>query len=284
MTFARMLSAAVAALVLLAPVTIARAADDTVVATIDGKPVTEGELAAIQAELESAFQNLPDEKKRAAALSALIEIRLMVAEAEKIGLEKKPEVARKLAMLRDRALHAAFVDDQVAGKVTEEEIRARYDKEIASAPPVTEVRASHILVDTEEKAKEIIQKLDAGGDFAALAKENSKDGSANDGGDLGYFGPGRMVPEFEKAAFALEVGAYTKQPVQSQFGWHVIKVTDKRQQPPPAYDQVKDQVKSAILTEKYFAVVKAMREAAKVEVADPALKAALDEIEAQKAK
>lgn len=272
------------AVALIAAAPAARAADDTVVATVNGLPVTEGELAAIKSELESAFDKIPDDKKQAAALSALIEIRLMVEDAVKQGLDKKPDLARKIALLKDRALHAAYVEDQVAGKVTEEEIRARYDKEIASAPPVNEVRASHILVDSKEKAEEIIKKLNEGADFAALAKENSKDGSAAEGGDLGFFGPGRMVPEFEKAAFALEVGAHTKEPVQSQFGWHVIKVTDKRQQVPPPYEQVKEQVKAAIITEKYFALVKSMREAAKIDVPDAALKAALDEIEAQKAK
>ncbi|MBK8456674.1 MAG: peptidylprolyl isomerase [Phyllobacteriaceae bacterium] len=270
------------ALVFAAPA--ARAADDTVVATVNGQPVTEGELTAIQTELESAFDKIPEDKKMAAALSALIEIRLMVEDATKQGIDKKPALARKIALLRERALHAAYIEDQVAGKVTEEEIRARYDKEIAAAPPVNEVRASHILVDEKAKADEIIKKLNEGADFAALAKENSKDGSAAEGGDLGFFGPGRMVPEFEKAAFALEVGAYTKEAVQSQFGWHVIKVTDKRQQVPPPYDQVKEQVKGAIITEKYFALVKSMREGAKIEVPDAALKAGLDEIEAQKAK
>lgn len=254
------------------------AADDTVVATVNGMAITEADIAAVQTELGDAFAKLPDDKKKAAALSALIEIRLMVADALAQGLDKKP----KVALMRDRALHSAYVDDQVAGKVTDEEVRARYDKEIAAAPPVNEVRASHILVDAKEKAEEIIKKLDGGADFAELAKENSKDGSAAEGGDLGFFGPGRMVPEFEKAAMALEVGAYTKEPVQTQFGWHVIKVTDKRQQVPPPYDQVKDQVKGAIITEKYFALVKSMRAAATVDVPDAALKAGLEEIEAQK--
>jgi peptidyl-prolyl cis-trans isomerase C len=262
----------------------AAAADDTVVATINGQPVTEAELATIGEELSSAFQNLPDEKKRAAALSALIEVRLLVADAEAKGIDKKPDVARRIALLRDRALHSAYIEDQVSSKVTDEEVRARYDKEIAAAPPVNEVRASHILVDSKEKAEEIIKQLDGGADFATLAKENSKDGSANEGGDLGYFGPGRMVAEFEKAALALDVGAYTKEPVQTQFGWHVIKVTDRRQQLPPPFEKVKDQIKAAVLTEKYFDLVKTMRAAATVDIPDAGLKTQLEEIEAQKSK
>ncbi|MFZ1773363.1 MAG: peptidylprolyl isomerase [Rhizobiaceae bacterium] len=257
-------------------------ADDDVVATINGIQITEGELVIAQNELDSQFQKLPDDKKRAAALSALFEIKMMSAEAAAKGIDKDPATVRKLKFLHERALHSAFVESQLVASLSEEEIRARYDKEIAAQPPVNEVRASHILVKTEEEALAIIKRLDAGEDFAALAKEKSSDGSAAEGGDLGYFGPGRMVPEFEKAAFELEVGGYTKVPVKSQFGFHVIKVVDKRIQQPPAYEQVKEQIRSVVLSEKYFALVKSLRAAAKVEVTDPELKKAVDEIEAQK--
>ena len=257
-------------------------ADDDVVATINGIQITEGELVIAQSELDSQFQKLPDDKKRAAALSALFEIKMMSAEAAAKGIDKDPATVRKLKFLHERALHSAFVESQLVASLSEEEIRARYDKEIAAQPPVNEVRASHILVKTEEEALAIIKRLDAGEDFAALAKEKSSDGSAAEGGDLGYFGPGRMVPEFEKAAFELEVGGYTKVPVKSQFGFHVIKVVDKRIQQPPAYEQVKEQIRSVVLSEKYFALVKSLRAAAKVEVTDPELKKAVDEIEAQK--
>lgn len=277
----RLLVAFAAGLFLALP---AAAADDAVVATVNGQPVTEAELAMVAGEMEAAFKSLPDEKKRAAALSAVIEIRMMAAEAEKAAIDKDPATALRLSYLRQRALHSAYIDQQLAPTVTDADIRARYDQEIAATPPVMEVRASHILVDTAEKAVEIIKQLDGGADFAELAKANSKDGSAAEGGDLGFFGPGRMVAEFEKAAFALEIGAHTKEPVQSQFGFHVIKVTDRRQQLPPPYEEVKEQVKGLVLTEKYFALIKSLREATAVEVGDPALKAALDEIEAQKVK
>ncbi|MFZ1679854.1 MAG: peptidylprolyl isomerase [Rhizobiaceae bacterium] len=280
-TSVRLLVALAAGLFLALP---AAAADDPVVATINGQPVTEAELTLVAGEMEAAFKNLPDDKKRAAALSAVIEIRMMAAEAEKAAIDKDPATALRLSYLRQRALHSAYIDQQLAPTVTDAEIRARYDQEIAATPPVMEVRASHILVDTAEKAAEIIKQLDGGADFAELAKANSKDGSAAEGGDLGFFGPGRMVAEFEKAAFALEIGAHTKEPVQSQFGFHVIKVTDRRQQLPPPYEEVKEQVKGLVLTEKYFALIKSLRDATAVEVGDPALKAALDEIEAQKVK
>jgi peptidyl-prolyl cis-trans isomerase C len=138
-----------------------------------------------------------------------------------------------MAFLQQRALHGEMVEKGVVDKVTDAEVRARYDQEIANTPPANEVHARHILVKTKEEAEAIIKQLDGGGDFQKLANEHTSDPSGkSNGGDLGWFGPGQMVPEFDKAAFALDVGKYTEQPVQSQFGWHVIKVEDKRAKQP----------------------------------------------------
>lgn len=253
---------------------------DKVVATVNGKPITEAELALAETDLDPQFSRLPPEQRRAAALSAVIEIRVLAEHAEETGLAEDADFKRRMEFLRDRALHSALVEKEIASEVTDEAIRARYDQEIANTPPTNEVRARHILVKTKEEAEEIIKQLDAGADFETLAKEKSGDpGSGAQGGDLGYFGPGRMVPEFEKAAFALEVGEYTKEPVQSQFGFHVIKVDDKRTQQPPAFEQVKEQVRSIVLREKYLELAKNLREEAKVEIEDPALKESVENIE-----
>ncbi|MGO4831608.1 peptidylprolyl isomerase [Rhizobiaceae sp. 2RAB30] len=260
--------------------TAAQPDPNKVVATINGKPITEADLSLAESDLDQQFARLPAEQRRAAALSAIIEIQLLAADAEAKGLDKDPEFQRRMAFLKQRALHAALIDSEVAGKITDEEIRARYDKEIAATPPANEVKAAHILVKTKEEAQEIIKRLDAGEKFEDIAKEKSTDtGSGANGGDLGYFGPGQMVPEFEKAAFALEVSSYTKEPVQSQFGWHIIKVEDKRAQQPPAFEQVKEQFRSVVLRDKYMALVKSLREGGKVEIADPELKKAVDETE-----
>jgi peptidyl-prolyl cis-trans isomerase C len=185
-----------------------------------------------------------------------------------------------MAFLQQRALHSAVVDAEVSAKITDEEIRKRYDTEVSNTPPVNEVKARHILVKTKEEADAIIEQLEAGGDFEKLANENTTDPSGKEtGGELGYFGPGQMVPEFEKAAFALDVGAYSKEPVESQFGFHVIKVEDKRTQQPPAFDQVKDQIRSILLRENYFALVKSLRGAAKVDIADAELKKAVEQVD-----
>lgn len=264
-------------------VTGAVAQDDAVVATINGDQVTESDLAIAIADLEQQFAQLPEDQRRAAALAAIIEIRLMSKAAEDKGFGDDADFKRRMELLRQRALHSSYIEKEIASSVTDEAVRARYDKEVAATPPTSEVRARHILVATEEEAKAIIAELDAGGDFEAIAKEKSSDGAAAQGGDLGYFGPGRMVPEFEKAAFALEVGQYTKEPVQSQFGFHVIKVEDKRVQQPPAFEQVEAQFRSIVLREKYFEAVESLRNGADIEIADEGLKAALDAAEAGQA-
>jgi peptidyl-prolyl cis-trans isomerase C len=251
-----------------------------VVATVEGQDVTEGDLALALQGLEQQFANLSPEQRRAAALSALIEIRLLAAKAEEEGLDDGEEFQRQMNFLRERALHSAFIEQEVAASVTDEEVRARYDQEIANTPPANEVRARHIIVDSEEKAKELITELDGGADFEELAKANSTDGAASQGGDLGYFGQGQMVPEFEQAAFAMDVGDHSADPVKTQFGWHVIKVEDKRQQQPPAFEQVGPQIRSILLRERYFQTVEEIREAADIEIADAELKATLDEMEA----
>ena len=153
-----------------------------------------------------------------------------------------------------------MVDKDVADKITDAEVRARYDKQIAETPPVNEVQARHILVKTEEEAHAIIKQLDGGADFEKLANEHTIDPSGKtSGGDLGYFTAGQMVPEFEKAAMALDIGKYTEEPVKTDFGWHVIKLEDKRVQQPPAFEQVKAQIKELVLREKYFALVNELR-------------------------
>ncbi|MDG4880914.1 peptidylprolyl isomerase [Mesorhizobium sp. WSM4884] len=256
---------------------------NAIVATINGEKLTEADLALAEGELSQQFQQLPPEQRRAAALSAAIEIRVMAKKAVDSGLDKDADFQRRMAFLQQRALHGEVVEKEVVNKVTDAEVRARYDQEIANTPPVNEIHARHILVKTKEEAEAIIKQLDGGADFQKLANEHTSDPSGkSNGGDLGWFGPGQMVPEFDKAAFALDVGKYSKEPVKSQFGWHVIKVEDKRAKQPPAFDDVKDQAKQAVIRDKYFAMVKELRGAAKVDIPDGKLKAAVDTLESGK--
>jgi len=258
----------------------AQDAEDKVVATIDGNPVYASQLALAEAEMGSQFQRLPEDQRRAAVLSALIDIKLMAKQAEEAGVPETEDFKKKLQFLRDRTLHNEYFRTQVVEALTEDEVRARYEKEIAAMPAEQEIRARHILVDSEEQAKAIIAELDAGKDFIELAKEKSTGPSGEQGGDLGYFTRGRMVPEFEEAAFALEPGTYTKEPVKTEFGWHVIEVEDKRDAAPPTYEQVADQIQRLMMQEKYLALLQAAHESADVEVTDPDLKKALETQEA----
>ena len=271
---ARLIPFSFAAFMMISPVF---AADDAVLANIDGQSITEADVAMTMRDLAQQFEKIPAEKQKAAALQALIEIRLMAAKGRAEGVDQTEDFKRQQQFLADRVLHQATIDSAIAGKITDEDIKARYDKEVAGRPAEEEVKARHILVKTEDEAKKLIAELDGGAKFEDLAAKHTTDPSGKDsGGDLGYFGAGMMVPEFEKAAMETAVGDYTKVPVQTQFGFHIIKVEDKRAKAAPPLEQVKDQVKSLLLRERYTAFLDELRAGAKVEILDPALKAELE--------
>ena len=256
----------------------ALAQEDGVVAMLNGEPITEADIAMAEADLDPQFGRLPEAQRRAAALSAVIDVRLFATEAEKQSIDQGEDFQQRMEFLRERALHSAYIDQNVVQGITEEELRARYDQEIAKVEPQEEVRARHILVETEEEAAEIIKQLDEGADFAAIAEEKSTDGAAAQGGDLGYFTRGRMVPEFEEAAFALEPGEHSTEPVKSDFGWHVIKVEDKRMQEPPAFKQVENQIRSMLIRDRYLETVASLRGGAEIDIPNEELKTAVDQM------
>ncbi|WP_421579824.1 peptidylprolyl isomerase [Shinella sp. M31] len=278
--------AAVAVIAIAAATAGARAEDaaaDPVVAKVGATEIHESELKLAIAGLDPQLANLPDEQKRVAALSSIIDVKLLAADADKEGLKDSADFKQRLAFLTDRELHNAYFKKHVVDAVTPDEVKARYEKEIAAITPEDEIRARHILVKTEEEAKAIIKDLDAGKDFIEIAKEKSTDPNKSEGGDLGYFGKGRMVPEFEAAAFALEKGAYSKEPVKTQFGFHVIKIEDKRKQQPPALDQVEPQVRQLVMRDKYLELLAKAKAAAPVDIQDATLKTAYDAVNKQDA-
>ncbi|TCN17575.1 peptidylprolyl isomerase [Sinorhizobium americanum] len=269
---------AAAALVAMMAAGVARAeGTDPVVAKVGEQEIRQSELDLAITSLDPQLQRMPDEQKRAAALSAVIDVKLLVKDAEKEGLQNDATFKQRVAFLTERELHNAFFKKHVVDAVTKEEVKARYDKEIAAIPAQEEVKARHILVKTEDEAKAVIKELDAGKSFVELAKAKSTDPNKDDGGDLGYFTKGRMVPEFETAAFALEKGTYTKTPVKTQFGFHVILVEDKRPQAPPALEQVEPQVRQLVMRDKYLALLDTAKKATGVEISDPALKKAYED-------
>ena len=271
---------AAAALVALTGMTLpalAEDAKDPVIAKIDGVEVTQSDLSLAIDNLDPQLAQLPDDQKKLAALSTVIDAKVIAEKARAEKIEDTSEFKNRLEFIVDRELHNAYFKKHVVDTITDADIKARYDAEIAKLPPVEEVRARHILVKTEDEAKTVIKELGEGKDFAELAKAKSTDPNKSDGGDLGYFKKGMMVPEFETAAFAMKKGDVSKEPIKTQFGFHVIKVEDKRNAPPPEFDQVKDQVKQIVLRDKYMEVLKATKSAAKIEIDDPALKKAYDE-------
>jgi peptidyl-prolyl cis-trans isomerase C len=256
---------ALTALALLAPVTAAPAAPDDVLAKVDGNTITESDLDVAVEDLAGSLQSMTDEQKREYVLGYLIDLKLLAKAAENDALADSDEFKRKLAYLRDKALMEAHLTAAGAKAATEEAARKLYDETIKGLKPEVEVRARHILTETEEEAKAAYEKIKAGADFATVAKETSKDpGSAESGGDLGFFGKDQMVPAFADAAFKLEPGQVSE-PVKSDFGWHVIKAEERREKPVPTYEQVKPQITSFVQRRAQQEEIMKLRSAAKIE-------------------
>ncbi len=205
-------------------------------------------------DLSEAAQTLPDEMRSMPPqvlypmlLDQMVDRQALVIEAEKDGLQNQPQVQKALDRARDQVLQNAILTREIGPTVTDAALHAKYDAEYANKPGEEEVHARHILVPTEDEAKKVIAQLDKGADFAALAKQESKDPGAQNGGDLGFFKKGDMVPEFATAAFGLKPGQYTETPVKTQFGYHIIKTEERRVAPPPSFDQAKAELRQQII-------------------------------------
>lgn len=268
---------ALTALVALSHTASAADAKDPVIATVNGVDVTKTDLDLAEGNIDPQLSQLPPEQKKLAALTAVIDSKLIAAKAKTEKLDDTQDFKDRMEFITDRELHNAYFKKHIVDVVTDADVKARYDKEVAGMPKQEEVHARHILVKTEDEAKAVIKALGEGKDFAELAKEKSTDPNKSDGGDLGYFHKGQMVPEFEAAAFAMNKGDVSKVPVKTQFGYHVIKVEDKRDAPPPALDKVKDQVRQIIMRDKYMELLKTSKEEAKIVIVDPELKKGYDE-------
>jgi len=243
---------------------------ENTVAIVNGKPISKALFQAILAEVaqRSGGQAVPEDK----VFEGLVARELLNQEAEKQNLANDPQVAAKLENARRDVMVQAEVERfRKTATVTEEEIKKEYDTRVA-AMKATEYKARHILVDSEQAAKDALAKLQKGAKFDELAKKLSKDpGTKDKGGDLGWFNPQQMVPEFSSAVAALKNGETAAAPVKSQFGWHVIQREDSREQTPPPYDAVKEQFRSMMLGQKLQKHVEELKAAAKIErLAPPA--------------
>ncbi len=239
---------------------------DPVLARVDGVEIKQSDLGIAEADIgQSLPPQAQGDARRDALLSYLIDITIIARAGEAKKVQENPAFPRKLAYARNKVLMEILLDQESKSAVNDKEMRKLYDESVKKAGGEQEVRARHILVDNEDKAKEIIAQLKGGADFAKLAKENSKDPGASDGGDLGYFTKDQMVPDFAEAAFKIDKGKISETPVKTQFGFHVIKIEDKREKKPPSYEEVKDQIQSFVIRKAQAELVMKLREGAKIE-------------------
>jgi peptidyl-prolyl cis-trans isomerase C len=259
---------ALAAALLDASIGVSRAEDpDAVVARANGVDIRESDVTFAEEEIGGNIPNLPPPQKREYLVNYLIDVIVLAQAAEQQKLGDRPDVKHLIAFDRNRLLMETLLQDAGKAALTDAAEHAVYDEAIKQAKPEEEVHARHILVTTEDEAKAIIVLLKGGADFATLAKEKSKDPGAADGGDLGYFTKDQMVPEFAEVAFKLDKGQISD-PVKTQFGWHIIKVEDKRTRPAPTFEQVKPQIEKFVAHRAQTELVENLRKSAKIERLD----------------
>jgi peptidyl-prolyl cis-trans isomerase C len=254
------------AAVVLASAPQVRAQDaNPVLAKVNGVEIRQSDLAMAEEELGSAqLAQMDPATKRENLLSYVIDLKIVAKAAEDKKLGDSEAFKRSLAFARDRLLMDRLLTDEAKAATTDAAMRKVYDEAAQQMGGDEEVRARHILVESEDEAKQVADELKKGGDFAEIAKKKSKDPGASDGGDLGYFTKEQMVPEFSKVAFELETGKVSD-PVKSQFGWHVIKVEDKRKRKAPDFEQVKPQIETYVTRKAQADLVSKLRESAKIE-------------------
>ncbi|HLZ04789.1 MAG TPA: peptidylprolyl isomerase [Bradyrhizobium sp.] len=259
-------AAGVLAMVLLAgPVR----AEDKVLAKVNGSEIHQSDVALAEEELGPSLAQMDPATKDQNVLAFLIDMKVVAKAAEDEKIEDSDDFKKRMAFTKNRLLMDSLLAAKGKAATTDEAMKKVYDEASKQIAGEEEVHARHILVETEEEAKEIKAELDKGADFAELAKKKSKDPGASDGGDLGFFTKEQMVPEFSKVAFELKPGQISD-PVKSQFGWHIIKVEEKRNRKPPAFDQVKSQIETYVTRKAQADYVAKLREGAKIERFDQA--------------
>jgi len=263
-----MLGVLAAAAFLAAPTATLRAQDsDPVIARANGIDIHQSDLTLAEEELGSNLTQMPPDQKRQYLITYLADVIVVSHAAEQQNVQGREDVKRRLAFERNKVLMEALLQDTGKAAQTDAALRKVYDEAVKQMANEQEVHARHILVPTEDEAKAILADLKKGADFATLAKEKSKDPGAADGGDLGYFTKDQMVPEFAEAAFKLDKGQISD-PVKTQYGWHIIKVEDKRTKPTPTFEEVKGQVENYVAHRAQAEMVDKLRSAANIEHLD----------------
>jgi peptidyl-prolyl cis-trans isomerase C len=240
---------------------------DPVVARVNGFELHRSDVEEAARGLPPQARQQPPDKIYAALLDQMIATTLVAQAARKAKVQDEPRAKRHLTLITDQVMAQLYVDKIVLAGMNEQKLKAKYDKLMKDAPPREEVNARHILLANEADAKAAIEELKKGADFAKLANQKSTDPAGKtSGGDLGWFTKDQMVPEFADAAFNLKKGEITDQPVKTQFGWHVIKLEDRRQAKPPTFDQVKPQLADEVARDLVGEKMKELKTAARIEV------------------
>lgn len=242
-----------------------------VVAKVGDAEITEADIAFAAQDLGQQLQRFPPDQWRAILLDVVVDMELIAQAARQDGLDQDPDFKKQVEFLELQALRNAYIAQKIDGSITDDVLSSAYEEQFKDYEGPEEINARHILVNDKAEAENLIKELDGGADFVELAKEKSTGPSGPNGGDLGYFGRGQMVKPFEEAVFALETGAYTKEPVETQFGWHVIKLEDKRRQEKPAFESVAGELRQQIMREQYEAKMAELKDAIAVEILDETL-------------
>jgi peptidyl-prolyl cis-trans isomerase C len=240
---------------------------DPVVARVNGKPILRSDVLAAHRALPAQVQQMPLDMIFPLVVDQVISSRLLSDAGRSQNLQNDPDVKNQMARLEERVIERVYLTRVVEKAVTDEKLKAKYAEFVKTQPVGEEVKASHILLEKEDDAKRLTAELEKGGDFARAAREKSIDPSGREnGGDLGFFQKEQMVPEFSAAAFDMKKGETSKAPVKSQFGWHIIRVTDRRQMPAPTFEAAREELSDELTREAVDAHVKTLRETAKVEL------------------
>lgn len=240
-----------------------------VLAKVNGQEIRQSDVTIAEEELGPSLAQMDPASRKDNVLSFLIDMKIVAKAAEDKKVADREEFKSKLAFARNRLLMDSLLGSEGKESLTDANMKKVYDDAAKQISGEQEVHARHILVESEDEAKKIAEELKKGANFAELAKKSSKDPGAADGGDLGFFTKDQMVPEFSKVAFELEPGKISD-PVKSQFGWHIIKVEEKRNRQAPSFDQVKPQIEQYVVRKAQADYVTKLREAAKVERMDQA--------------
>ncbi len=244
-------------------------AEDKVLAKVNGSEIHQSDVALAEEELGQSLAQMDPSTKDENVLAFLIDMKIVAKAAEDKKIADSDDFKKRLAFTRNRLLMDNLLGQEGKTAATDDAMKKVYEDAAKQISGEQEVHARHILVETEDEAKAVKAELDKGADFAELAKKKSKDPGASDGGDLGFFTKDQMVPEFSEAAFKLQPGQVSD-PVKTQFGWHIIKVEEKRNRKPPEFDQVKGQIETYVTRKAQADYVAKLREGAKIERMDQA--------------